>query len=200
MHIRPLCHLSECRTRQRGVRERGRSDSTVSQGVKPIRVVGAYGRAMPGGLMLVSPDVLPGTAKFEPWTAANDGTVVLGPDEVEDEVRLAIPEGYSVEELPDGWKKEQAPLSAKVTYRIDGAAVVLMKRLSRGAGFFQKSEYEAIRSFYRELREAERRSVLLRKPLDKGYGPRSAVLSRVCRNARSRRTACPPGEGAGQRP
>jgi transglutaminase-like putative cysteine protease len=129
---------------------------------------GSYGRAMPAGLMLVSPDVLPGTAKFEPWTTENDGIVVLGPDEVEEEVRLTIPEGYTVEELPEGWKKQQASLSAEVTYRIEGVTVVLTKRLSRKAGFFQKSEYEAIRNFYREIHEAERRSVLLRRPVEKG--------------------------------
>jgi hypothetical protein len=125
--------------------------------------VASYGRAMPGGLMLVSPDVLPGTAKFEPWSVENDGVSVLGPDEVEEEVRLSIPEGYSVEELPDGWKTDQALLSAEITYRVDGSSVVLTKHLSRKAGFFKKGDYEALRNLYRQVHEAERRSVILRR-------------------------------------
>ncbi len=127
-----------------------------------------YARAMPGGLMLVSPDVLPGTAKFEPWNVEQPGTVVLGSDEVEEEVRLAIPEGYSVEELPDGWKAERASMKAEVTYKLDGGTVILTKHLSRSAGFFQKADYEELRSFYRDVHEAERRSILLRKQPIKG--------------------------------
>ncbi len=122
----------------------------------------AFGRALPNGMMLVTPDVLPGQHRFEPWTVAIDGKSVLGPDALDEEDSLEIPAGCAVEELPDGWKKTGRLFAAEIVYRVEGNAIILHKSLTRSAGFFDKDDYEEIRGLYREFQDAAHRSVILR--------------------------------------
>ena len=123
----------------------------------------AFGRKMPDGLMLVSPELLPEYARLEPWTVGNDGVVALSSGSVDESVRIHIPSGYLIEEVPDEWRKDDPLMSAEISYQNDGSSVMLTKRVSMRGGFLGKEDYEALRAIYREIHDAERRSVILRE-------------------------------------
>ena len=125
--------------------------------------VAPFGRAMPNGLILLSPDILPPESKLEPWGQDNEGVVVMGPDSVDEVVELSIPDGYAVEEVPDGLTRQGPLLSAEVTFKAEAHRVEMRKTLMRNAGSFNRVDYEQLRVLYKEVHEAERGSVILRK-------------------------------------
>jgi hypothetical protein len=125
--------------------------------------VPAFGRRTADGLMLVSPEFLSAGRPLEPWSVDNDGVSDLGPDSVDESVRIALPPGYAVEEMPDGWTKDDPRLSAEITYQSGPGEVTVTRRVYRPAGTFGKADYEALRMLYREVHDADRRSIVLRE-------------------------------------
>jgi len=74
-----------------------------------------------------------------------------------------LPEGTTVEEIPDPWSEERGSLSGHVSYLSKGRELIYRAEWARPAGFYTKAEYEAATDFYQKLRDAQRRPILLRR-------------------------------------
>jgi hypothetical protein len=121
-----------------------------------------YARSMGDDLMIVTPQLLPGTARLLPWKTAAEGVVWLPPILVEEEVHLRLPAGYAVEEMPDAWNQDQSSASGHLRYRAENGTVVYQSRFSQRGGFYDRGDYETLRLFYQKFRDAQRRPLLLR--------------------------------------
>jgi hypothetical protein len=122
-----------------------------------------YARPLGDGLLMVSPRLLPETAPMLSWRTAAEGVVWREGFSVEEEVRLNMPEGYTVEEMPEGWAEQVASGSGTLTYRVEGREIVYRCQLSQLGGFYAKAEYEALRLFNQRLVQAARRPVMLKR-------------------------------------
>ena len=116
----------------------------------------SYARVMANGLLLLDPNILPDPIRLAPWTSSDRGSSWLEADGVQDDVRVALPSGCTIEELPDPPSEEGKTVTGQLSYRVEGNVMVFERRISRRAEFYGKSDYEAIRAFYRRLLEAER--------------------------------------------
>lgn len=124
---------------------------------------GNYGRMTGGSLMLVSPHVLPLRTRLAPWKTTQEGIVWNLASSLNKEVRLALPAGSSVEELPDDWKQELPFASGALRYRKEKDAVVFEFELTQRGGFLNKVDYEALRTLVQKSLDAERRPILVRR-------------------------------------
>jgi hypothetical protein len=126
-----------------------------------------YGRVVGGGLVLLAPDVLfSGLDAVAHWEGSLGGGCWLRTNGVGEEVRLALPPGWRVEELPDPWSEEWNTLSCRLSYQTEGSTIVYRCDFRRRAGFYAESDYHRLEEFYRRLSEAQRRPIILRPASD----------------------------------
>ena len=114
-------------------------------------------------MMIVAPRILPETTQELPWRTAAEGVVLMTGLAISQEVRLAMPEGYTVEELPDGWTQQQPSASGTLSYEVEGREIVYRCRVSQRGGIYAKPEYNVLRLFLQELAQAARRPVILKR-------------------------------------
>jgi len=122
-----------------------------------------YGRPMADGMILVSPALLPAATPLAPWRTRNEGSVWLSSYAMQEEVRLHLPDGYVVEELPDPFDQDQADCACHLAYRTEGRDVVFQMRLERQARSLDKNAYETLRGFWMKAQDSERSPILLRR-------------------------------------
>jgi hypothetical protein len=117
-----------------------------------------------GSLMLVSPHLLISRERPTPWKTYHDGVVPGSTATLHRTVRIALPTGAVVEELPDAWQAEAPHATAKLTYRRDGNEIVYESEVTTAAAFLDKPSYEAQRAWSQKIEDAERRPIVLRVP------------------------------------
>ena len=125
--------------------------------------VPAYGRTLGGGLVVLAPNILPGGFKLNHWQGRRNGVCWLAADALTEEVRLTLPPGCSVEELPDPVSEDGKTSSCRLSYRTEGNAVIFQNSYRRRAGFYGEADYHLLEAFYQRLAEAERRPVIVRR-------------------------------------
>jgi transglutaminase-like putative cysteine protease len=124
-----------------------------------------YARQLGADEMLVNPSVLGTSPPLPAWKTAQEGIVWIPTQSLSDEVRLALPKGFSPEELPEEWNREQGTASCNISYRIDGRAVVFRCQFTQPAAFLDKAGYETYRLFLQKVAEARRRPIVLRRDI-----------------------------------
>lgn len=122
-----------------------------------------FGRAVGATMMLIYPRVYASFDPLSPWTEARPGVAWLIPHQMKREVRLALPDGFSVAELPKPWTLDDPRLTCRLDYRMDGRELVFESVVTRRTGVIEHVDYEALRTAYRLLDDAERRPVVLTK-------------------------------------
>jgi hypothetical protein len=115
-----------------------------------------------GGLIMLSPQILFSRSRLAAWSGAQPGVVWVSASSVEKDVRLILPVGTTIEELPDDVVLESAGASARLTYRRDGDAVLYRYEQKQPGGLLDRAAYESWRGFLQKLHEAERRPIVLR--------------------------------------
>jgi hypothetical protein len=125
--------------------------------------VPAYGRTLGGGLVVLAPNILPGGARLIHWQGRRNGVCWLPADALAEEVRLTLPPGCTVEELPDPVSEDAKASSCRLSYRTEGNVVIFQDSYRRSAGFYGEADYHLLEAFYQRLAEAERRPVIVRR-------------------------------------
>ena len=125
--------------------------------------VPAYGRTLGGGLVVLAPNILPGGIKLIHWQGRRSGVCWLAADALTEEVRLTLPPGCTVEELPDPVSEEGKASSYRLSYRTEGNVVIFENSYKRRAGFYGEADYHLLEAFYQRLAEAERRPIIVRR-------------------------------------
>ena len=127
-----------------------------------------YARRTGGSLMMISPQVLFSKISLAPWKTKTEGVVWSGANTQRKQVRLTLPAGATVEELPDDWTQSIASATCRVRYQREGRDLLYDYELTQRGGFLDQPAYETLRLFLQKTQDAERRPVLIRAAADPG--------------------------------
>lgn len=122
-----------------------------------------YARWVGRDMMLVNPRLFATYSPLPAWKVPHDGVAWLVPQELHEEVRMKLPEGLKVIDLPRPWKMDQPLLSCSLTYRLENGELVFESTVRRNTGALSRGDYDNLRTFYLKLIEAERRPLLLKR-------------------------------------
>lgn len=78
-----------------------------------------------------------------------------------DEIRISPPEGYAFSELPSDLVYPTAPLMYQLKFRMDGADMVVERKLVLGPGRFYPSEYNDLVEQIKRVKQAEESTLKL---------------------------------------
>lgn len=121
-----------------------------------------YARRTGGSLMLINPPALSAKAQMVQWRTGQGGVVWRAPATTRKLVRLTLPEGATVEEMPTESVLRLQYATAHVRYRREGQDIVYDYQLVEKGGFLDQRDYESYRLSLQRLQESERRPILLR--------------------------------------
>jgi len=80
----------------------------------------------------------------------------------QDSFNISIPEGYTLEKLPEDVSLEACGGSYQLTYRQKENAVFIYRKLSVYSGTYTKSQFEDINTFRNTLNRADRKRIVLK--------------------------------------
>jgi hypothetical protein len=87
--------------------------------------------------------------------------VVLVARNFSETVRVKLPAGFEVDELPDPVKLDASFGSYNTTYAVKDGELVFTRTLAQRAGTIPVAQYQLVRSFFERIRAAEMSPVVL---------------------------------------
>ncbi|HZE70137.1 MAG TPA: hypothetical protein VE135_11515 [Pyrinomonadaceae bacterium] len=78
-------------------------------------------------------------------------------------VRVKLPAGFDVDEMPDPVNLRVAFGSYETRYAVKDGELIFTRSLSQRASTIPADEYQGVRSFYERIRSAEQAPVVLAK-------------------------------------
>ena len=121
----------------------------------------SYGQIMQNRLMVFKPVVV-GRREWLSLTAATRRhPVILGNTAYSETIRVQLPTGFAVDELPDPVKIQTAFGSYVTSYEVKGNELVFKRQLSQQATTIAPADYEVVRKFFESIRAAENAPVVL---------------------------------------
>ena len=122
-----------------------------------------YGQVMQDRLMVFKPVVVSRREGLSLTAATRTHPVVLGNNAYSETVKVQLPAGFTVDELPDP-VKIQTPFGSYVTsYEVKGTELVFKRQLSQTATTIAPGDYDVVRKFFESIRAAENAPVVLAK-------------------------------------
>ena len=122
-----------------------------------------YGQLMQDRLMVFKPVVVSRREGLSLTAPTRKHPVVLGNNAYSETVKVQLPVGFTVDELPDP-VKIQTPFGSYVTsYEVKGTELVFKRQLSQTATTIAPADYEMVRKFFESIRAAENAPVVLAK-------------------------------------
>ncbi|HEU4933483.1 MAG TPA: DUF3857 and transglutaminase domain-containing protein [Pyrinomonadaceae bacterium] len=120
-----------------------------------------YGQLMQNRLLVFKPVVVARREALALTAATRKHPVVLHANAYSETVRVQLPSGFVVDELPDPVKL-QTPFGSYVTsYEVKDNELVFKRQLSQQAKTIAAADYEAVRKFFESIRAAENAPVVL---------------------------------------
>ncbi len=89
--------------------------------------------------------------------------VVLKSDAYSETVRVKLPAGFDVDEMPDPVKLDTPFGSYSTTYEVKDGELLFTRKLTQHASRIPAEQYESVRKFYERIRAAEQSPVVLTK-------------------------------------
>ena len=123
----------------------------------------SYAQLMQGRLMVFKPALVSRREGLALTESVRRNPVVLASHAFNETVRLKLPAGFDVDELPDPLKIEAAFGSYKTTYEVKDGELIFTRTLAQRAGVIQVDQYQSVRSFFEKIRAAEQAPVVLVK-------------------------------------
>ena len=122
-----------------------------------------YGQLMQGRLLVFKPAVVSRREGLALTAATRKYPVVLRANAYSETVKVQLPPGFAVDEMPDP-VKIQTPFGSYVTsYEVKGNELVFKRQLSQQATTILPADYEVVRKFFESIRAAENAPVVLAK-------------------------------------
>ena len=123
----------------------------------------SYGQLMQGRLLVFKPAVVSRREGLSLTAPTRRHPVVLRANAYSETVKVQLPTGFAVDELPDPVKIETAFGSYVTTYEVKGNELVFKRQLSQRATTIAPADYESVRKFFESIRAAENAPVVLAK-------------------------------------
>lgn len=121
----------------------------------------AYGQLMQNRLLVFKPVVVARREALALTAATRKHPVVLHANAYSETVRVQLPTGFVVDELPDAVKLQTAFGSYVTSYEVKNNELVFKRQLSQQATTIAPADYETVRKFYESIRAAENAPVVL---------------------------------------
>src|SRR6266566_654936 len=120
-----------------------------------------YAQLMQNRLLVFKPAIVSRQESLSLTEAARKHPVVLDSRSFSETVRVKLPAGFEVDELPDPLKIDASFGSYKTTYVVKDGELVFTRTLAQRAGTIPVSQYQTVRSFFERIRAAELAPVVL---------------------------------------
>lgn len=121
----------------------------------------SYGQLMQNRLMIFKPVVVSRREGLALTAPTRKHPVVLGNSAYSETVRVQLPSGFEVDEVPDPVKIQTSFGSYVTSYEVKGNELVFKRQLSHQATVISPAEYEVVRKFFESIRAAENAPVVL---------------------------------------
>lgn len=120
-----------------------------------------YGQLMQGRLLVFKPAIVSRREGLTLTAATRKHPVVLRANAYSETVKVQLPAGFTVDEVPDPVKIE-TPFGSYVTsYEVKDNQLVFKRQLSQQATTIAPADYDAVRKFFENIRAAENAPVVL---------------------------------------
>jgi Domain of Unknown Function with PDB structure (DUF3857)/Transglutaminase-like superfamily len=120
-----------------------------------------YGQLMQNRLLVFKPVVVARREALSLTEATRKHPVVLHAIGFSETVRVQLPAGFVVDELPDPVKLQTAFGSYTTSYEVKNNELVFKRSLSQQATTIAAADYESVRKFFESIRTAENAPVVL---------------------------------------
>ncbi|HUE84290.1 MAG TPA: DUF3857 domain-containing transglutaminase family protein [Pyrinomonadaceae bacterium] len=121
----------------------------------------AYAQVMQGRLLVFNPAIVSRREFLFLTEPTRAHPVVLGSNAFSETVRVKLPAGFEVDELPDALELKTSFGSYTTKYEVANGELVYTRSLAQQAGTVPAQQYEAVRNFYSRIRAAEQAPVVL---------------------------------------
>ncbi|MGH9823780.1 MAG: transglutaminase-like domain-containing protein, partial [Blastocatellia bacterium] len=122
-----------------------------------------YAQLMQGTLLVFKPSVVHNDDIPSLGDKERKYAVVLSPSAYKDEVKVKLPAGFSVDELPDPVKLETEFGEYSTSYQVKDGALVFSRTLIVRGGMIPVSKYAPLRAFFGRAYAADESPVVLAK-------------------------------------
>jgi len=126
-------------------------------------VAPAYGQLMQNRLLVFKPAIVSRREFLSLTDAKRKHPVVLRSNAYSETVRVKLPAGFDVDEMPDPVKLETAFGSYSTSYETKDGQLVFTRRLVQRATTIPVEQYDSVRKFFERIRAAEQAPVVLTK-------------------------------------
>jgi hypothetical protein len=120
-----------------------------------------YGQLMQGRLLVFKPAIISRRESLFLTEEARRNPVVIKSRAFTEIVRVKLPMGFDVDELPDPVKLQASFGSYETKYEVKGSDLVFTRSLSQRAATIPPDQYQTVRSFFSRIRSAEQAPVVL---------------------------------------
>lgn len=120
-----------------------------------------YAQLMQNRLLVFKPAIVSRQESLSLTEPTRKHPVVLESRAFSETVRVKLPAGFEVDELPDPLKLDASFGSYNTTYAVKDGELVFTRTLAQRAGSIPAAQYQAVRSFFERIRAAELAPVVL---------------------------------------
>jgi len=122
-----------------------------------------YGQVMQDRLMVFKPVIVSRRESLPLTGSKRSNPVVLESVAYSETVRVRLPAGFDVDEMPDPVKLEAPFGSYSATYEVKDGQLLFNRKLVQRAGTIPVDQYITVRTFFEKIRAAEQTPVVLTK-------------------------------------
>ncbi|MDQ3819893.1 MAG: DUF3857 domain-containing protein [Acidobacteriota bacterium] len=123
----------------------------------------SYAQVMQDRLMVFKPAIVARRESLFLTAASRRSPVILAPNAYTETVRVKLPTGFDVDELPDPVKLNTSFGSYTTTYEVKDGQLVFTRTLTLHATTIPVEQYTQVRNFFERIRAAEQSPVVLAK-------------------------------------
>jgi len=120
-----------------------------------------YGQLMQDRLLVFKPAIVSRREGLSLTGATRKHPVVLRANAYSETVRVQLPAGFAVDEMPDAVKIETPFGSYLTSYEVKNNELIFKRQLSQKATTIAAADYEVVRKFFESIRAAENAPVVL---------------------------------------
>lgn len=121
----------------------------------------AYGQLMQNRLLIFKPAIVSRRQSVPLTEAKRKHPVVLKSNAYSETLKLKLPVGFDVDELPDAVKLDTTFGSYATNYEVKEGHLVFTRKLVQKASTIPVDQYATVRSFFEKIRAAEQAPVVL---------------------------------------
>jgi hypothetical protein len=121
----------------------------------------SYGQLMQDRLLVFNPAIVSRRQSLDLTEPKRQHPIVLDSYAFTEKVRVKLPAGFAVDELPDPVKLEVAFGSYETKYEVKDGELLFTRIMAQRAGTIPAAQYQGIRTFYERMLAAEQSPVVL---------------------------------------